>query len=271
MPRRELRPCGTAAAYQRHRVNGEKPCLVCRLAKCERERAKRVLKPPRELLPCTASRHGATNAAYTAGCRCPEARAAHAEWGRKYRDRVALGASFRIPEFRVRRRLQALMAIGWPTRELAKHMGYAPGQSLFWLYSGVYEQTVDVFERVCDLFDSLCMTPGPSVITRKRAARAGWLPPLAWDDIDDPNEHPVVGIDECVSVDMVAVQRRISGDRSVTLRLAERTVAYRLLYERGLLDAEIARAAGCDSETIGRWRRREGLVSNVLNERRFAS
>lgn len=31
-PRRELRPCGTVAAYRRHKYHGEEPCVVCRAA-----------------------------------------------------------------------------------------------------------------------------------------------------------------------------------------------------------------------------------------------
>lgn len=38
------------------------------------------------------------------------------------------------------------------------------------------------------------MTPGPSNRVRARAARAGWAPPLAWDDnIDDPDAVPDLG------------------------------------------------------------------------------
>src|SRR3546814_4274182 len=32
-----------------------------------------------------------------------------------------------------------------------------------------------------------------SATTKRRAARAGWPPPLAWDNIDDPNETPDLG------------------------------------------------------------------------------
>lgn len=43
---RPLKPCGTRAAYQRHRRNGEKPCDACRQAesRAERERTRRLRK-----------------------------------------------------------------------------------------------------------------------------------------------------------------------------------------------------------------------------------
>jgi hypothetical protein len=122
------------------------------------------------------------------------------------------------------------------------------------------------------LFRELSMTPGPSAITRRRALRFGWLPPLAWTNIDDPDERPEQGsVESSLSVDVVAVRRRASGDRGVQLNLAERYALYRVLYDRGLLDAEIARVSGFNSETVGRWRQRMGLPSNVANEKRHAS
>lgn len=36
-----LKPCGTEAAYQRHRRAGEQPCFPCRQANAEHTRAKR--------------------------------------------------------------------------------------------------------------------------------------------------------------------------------------------------------------------------------------
>jgi hypothetical protein len=50
------------------------------------------------------------------------------------------------------------------------------------------------------------------VRARNLAARHGWLPPLAWDDIDDPNETPDFGADD-YDVDPVVVRRLLEGQR----------------------------------------------------------
>ena len=49
--RRELAPCGTPAAYNRHRYHGEQPCEACRAAWSERckEDGKANRKPWRRL------------------------------------------------------------------------------------------------------------------------------------------------------------------------------------------------------------------------------
>lgn len=45
------KPCGTDAAYYRHRANGETPCRRCRLAHTVAER-RRTGGKPRRLKPC---------------------------------------------------------------------------------------------------------------------------------------------------------------------------------------------------------------------------
>lgn len=37
-PRRELKPCGTNAAYARHKQNGEYPCTLCLAAHAEQQK-----------------------------------------------------------------------------------------------------------------------------------------------------------------------------------------------------------------------------------------
>lgn len=41
----ELKPCGTTAAYQRHRKRKEEPCAACRTAVAEYNRAYRAANP----------------------------------------------------------------------------------------------------------------------------------------------------------------------------------------------------------------------------------
>lgn len=42
---RELKPCGTHAAYQRHRRSGEPPCSACLAANAEKTRAHKQASP----------------------------------------------------------------------------------------------------------------------------------------------------------------------------------------------------------------------------------
>lgn len=91
------------------------------------------------------------------------------------------------------RRLQALVAIGWPTRELAIRLGGRDHGTVTDITSH-NNQTIrrDTAERIKAVYDELWDQPGPSSESARRATTRGWLPPLAWDDdsIDDPNVGP---------------------------------------------------------------------------------
>lgn len=91
----------------------------------------------------------------------------------------------------VRRRLQALAALGWPASILADRYGCVT----FVIYELRMATTVLGYteDRVRALYDSLSMTPGPDPATRRRAEQRGWSPPLAWDDIDSPEAVPDQG------------------------------------------------------------------------------
>lgn len=98
-----------------------------------------------------------------------------------------------IPATGTRRRLQALIAIGWTQAELAHRTAATPST----VNALINERWPNVQHathlRVCRVFDDLSGTPGPSARSRLMAARRGWAPPLAWDDdtIDDPTAIPV--------------------------------------------------------------------------------
>lgn len=85
------------------------------------------------------------------------------------------------------RRLEALLAIGWTHDEIHARIGLASRRIMRDQVTQVTRRTHD---NVSALFDELCMTLGPSEHNRARARRFGWLPPLAWDDLDDPDELP---------------------------------------------------------------------------------
>lgn len=108
------------------------------------------------------------------------------------------------------RRLQALVAIGWPQAHLGARLGVTPSNMTRPVYGGG-QVTAGLARRVAALFDELQLTPGPSGRARLRAERNGWVAPLAWDEdtIDDPTAEPIVDADEDVDHDPVAVDRGV--------------------------------------------------------------
>lgn len=98
-----------------------------------------------------------------------------------------------------RRRLQALIAIGWSESKLAAQLGLTTF-SVHWLFEG-NNTTRETADSIRDLYERVWDTPPPqdttgdkAAATRSinRAARNDWPPPLAWDDdtIDDPATEP---------------------------------------------------------------------------------
>lgn len=111
------------------------------------------------------------------------------------------GASRRVNPIGTSRRVQALVALGWTYLDIQRETGledaevrrFAIGERAY-----VYSSTV---AKVDAAFQRMCMTIPPARTSREKqarskarrlAARNGWVPPLAWMDIDDPAERPVV-------------------------------------------------------------------------------
>ncbi|QRZ05924.1 hypothetical protein [Mycolicibacterium austroafricanum] len=90
-----------------------------------------------------------------------------------------------------RRRVEALQALGWSRRFQEEQLGWCRSRLTGLCRSRrVLARNA---QAVSGLFEVLSATPGPSDWVRAFAARRGYAPPLAWDDIDDPNESPNVG------------------------------------------------------------------------------
>jgi lambda repressor-like predicted transcriptional regulator len=146
---------------------------------------------------------------------------------------VELPARNMRPALGSARRVQALTAIGWSFTEQGRRCGMHTQQvwEIAWLRSQLV--TVGTADRIHDLFEELSATPGPSGRARNTAVKHGWLPPLAWDDPDDPDEQPATDND-CGPdvVDEVAVARALQGQR-VKLTDAETAVVLRTGRQRG--------------------------------------
>lgn len=202
---------------------------------------------------CNASRHGTKSARNRQGCICPES----------LRDRtrydldVLNGRPRTIDATGTRRRIQALMSIGWSGGRIMAELGW-PGANLgaqFYQQARVHRRTA---ERVSAVYVRLADTPGPSSRTRKLAARKGWLEPLWWDadTIDDPayNPHVVVGGCPChnchpQAVDPIAVERFVCGDNDIRLTRAEKHDAFALMLDKGMTLTDAAQRLGLSGAT----------------------
>lgn len=125
------------------------------------------------------------------GCHCEPARRDR-ESRRKKRH---LLRSHLMDNTGARRRLQALMAIGYSQTELAAALDRHPASGslgpLLWK-TPAPQITRPLHDRIVRVYDQLWDKPstGPRAdLVQRRAAARGWAPPLFWDDdlIDDPS------------------------------------------------------------------------------------
>ncbi|MDR6574321.1 plasmid maintenance system antidote protein VapI [Curtobacterium sp. 320] len=179
-------------------------------------------------------------------------------------DLIADGA--RIPARGTHRRLQALVAHGWSQMRLSYELGLGPNEVNRLLRTS--QVSGRTHRSVAQLFDRLWQVPPPEGTTAQRTtyrraltlARAnGWVPALAWDDIDLDDAPPAV--DDLV--DEAAVMRAIEGEQT-DLTPKQRREAVEILHARGLNDKEIAARIHCSDRTVLRIRHDElGLTANV--------
>lgn len=185
-------------------------------------------------------RHG-TIAGYVAGCSCEACRDAKYRYEKRRSHEYRQGRPRKVDATGTRRRVQALVAIGWSTRELSAMVDKSEG----WIRQPLYGRQwvlTSTRDTIRDLYDRLHMTPGPSVRARNYAKRRGWVPPLEWDNIDDPQENPF-DPDFQVLVDEVLVQRALDGQR-VKANTAEKREIVRQWLRRGRPLSELDRVQG---------------------------
>lgn len=184
----------------------------------------------------------------------------------------------RLSAIGTQRRIRALQRLGWSFGTLSGRLGVTV-QAVSQIFNRDHVQVITA-RRIAHLYDELAMTPGPSVRGARRALRAGFAPPLAWDEgsIDDHRTQPHLEeesgpagtthfraqVDDEDDIDEIAVERALAGDR-VRLTHAEAHAAARRGVARGMSDPEIAAVVGVVSETILRWRRDCGLQSRYYD------
>lgn len=185
-------------------------------------------------------RHGSMKGFY-AGCRdacCRRARARYEKEGRLAR----LSGGRAVPALGAQRRMQALMRLGWSSDRIAAAAGLPHRNHVLRIINGQKGKPTSWITRrtnewVSDVYDQLSMKipTGPLVgRTRAHAERLGYLPPLMWDNIDDPDERPHKGTDHRrkTDVDHGNVQRAMAGDK-IRLTKAERFEVVRRMRAQG--------------------------------------
>lgn len=258
---------GTYAGSTAHYRDGEKPCLPCYAARRkyhtryvkENELGYRRRTPVgrggvwQRIDQLYKSDYSYLELARALGCireaklytihvGGPEGRVSVKTW---YNLRDALAKVKPMPtRIGTLRRLQALHALGWPIKHVMLMTGHNPEIGKKALRGEHDNFSAEVRRDIAELYERVAMTLPPTNVpagvkaaqarAKRRSAEAGWAPPLAWDNIDDPDERPAgLGYRErrveghaSSECDPVVVMRLLQGDRIPSTR-AERTEALR--------------------------------------------
>lgn len=168
-----------------------------------------------------------------------------------------------VPVAGASRRVRALCWMGWSLQAQADHLGMYLQQ--VWQVANARQSTVTEATdgKFRGLFERLSATRGPSRRAHNAAVRKGWLPPLAWDDIDDSFETPTLGETTDAGVDDVAVSRALEGER-LSLTVAEQAAALRLAVERGNPLSQVSNMLGIN------YGRARDLVADGMPDRRLS-
>lgn len=218
-------------------------------------------------------KHGETLTCVTQhACHCTDCMGTRREYAYWLRHMHAAGRTELIPHRLVpatgtRRRIEALMTLGWSQTALAGILGSRQAQVSLWCT--INHVAASSHERVAELYKRLQDVTPPTTTTSQRmsvhrtlalAQRRAYARPIDWDDIDN-DDAPQTGIP--VDVDELAVELAVDGYR-VALTRAERHIAVTTLNrDRGYDDQVIARMLGVSDKTIARDREYLNLPAAV--------
>jgi hypothetical protein len=168
------------------------------------------------------------------------------------------GRGYTVPSLGARRRVQALRAAGWSRQRIAEAAGWETSGALRYIdRSDTITRTTH--ERVAEVYERLAMKPPPDEMAARRARtwarRQGHPQPLAWWDIDDPNEVPDSGSDphgrNRDDLDPVVVDRLLAGEHVDSTR-AERDEAMRRWRAAGRSERSLCELFGWHEGRYGR-------------------
>jgi hypothetical protein len=154
------------------------------------------------------------------------------------------------------------MALGWTSHRIATEAGLQHRNHVWRIIHGQKGKPTSWIQRdtdkwVREVYERLCMTlPTDRYAkrTRAHAARKGWAPPLAWDDIDDPAERPAGRYNERRhhdDIDPAVVDRLLAGKPTRSTR-AERDEAMRRWKAMGRPERALCEALGWKDGRYGK-------------------
>lgn len=164
--------------------------------------------------------HGTNPAYWHDKCRCDPCRENWIRYEKRRRYLADTGRPLTVEALGFKRRVQALMAMGWQHAEIATCLGIKPGNlSHRMAYSARVRQ--ETHARMVDVYAQLSgrlpKDTWQSRRTRSLAQGRGWPSPLAWNDrdLDDPNARPHGHVPtDRTAIDEVVVQRLLNQQRT---------------------------------------------------------
>lgn len=162
------------------------------------------------------------------------------------------------------RRIQALVAVGWPQARLARELGVSAANFGTMMrrprvLASKARAIRDLYEELWDTVPECSSTQERLAVVRARkfAAARGWAPPMAWNDEDLDNPAAGPSLDDAIcGIDEVAVKRALDGDKTVALTQEERVEAVRIGTADQLSAKDLADLLGASTRTIVRNRKK---------------
>lgn len=132
------------------------------------------------------SPHGTLARAKHGPCDCVPCRRAVKAYDIQRTRLLEQGIRLTIPCDRSRRKVRALAVLGWSAADIGKRLGITQqAMSRILLRDRIRSATAERIDRVYDELEMKIPEDNEYTRRTKNAARkAGWLPPLAYDDID---------------------------------------------------------------------------------------
>lgn len=120
-------------------------------------------------------------------CRCADCTEAHRLHNKRLREHRQ--PPWLLSPIGTQRRIQALMALGWTGGEIARRAGWDSRRRVNQLLAR-RQIRPETAKRIAGIYSELAGTPGPSPVGRARSRAAGYMPPQAWNDIDNDPSSP---------------------------------------------------------------------------------
>lgn len=152
-----------------------------------------------------------------------------------------------LPITGTQRRIQALHAIGHGALSISQATGISAYNIRAISQGERGAITAATYKTVRAAYRQLVCSPGISIRARNKAARLGWAPPTAWDDIDNPHARPeLVGKSQA----KVGARRKVTVDPAHVAQLTA----------DGKTSRQIADELGCHQRSVVRARRRAEMA-----------